>query len=413
MKASQNMFPLRRPRRPARPAGFTLIELIVVTAMMGVFAVVFFGVFTFNVEASRVQSQISDMQQNLRVAQHDVKRFARMAGRGGLPAMLPGSSLPDGVAISVQNNVPAGTRIGGAGSPEVLEGTDILTIRGVFTNPVYQLTASPADYAAGVLEFIPQTPTGQAQDIGALAEAVQRALDSPGDAKEPLVLISPLGQYSIFALQTGSIVTTGGVNPEPLQIFVEIAEDAGYRALLVEGGTNPVEMTTVSSVGIIEEYRYYIRKVEPTPGRVTPRLTRARFYAGTNQPHPTNPNADEDIADHIVDLQIALGVDRYTGTGGGAADGLIYDGEPDDAADADEWLFNHRDDEPLVAGLGNLELLRLSILARTSRADRRYGGRRLAWLEDHDYVNGPVSPAATDLQRRRRMSQTVVNLRNL
>ena len=53
--------PYQRIRRPSRPAGFTLIELIVVTAMMGVFALIFAGVFTFNVEASRVQSQISDM----------------------------------------------------------------------------------------------------------------------------------------------------------------------------------------------------------------------------------------------------------------------------------------------------------------------------------------------------------------
>ena len=55
----------------------------------------------------------------------------------------------------------------------------------------------------------------------------------------------------------------------------------------------------------------------------------------------------------------------------------------------------------------------MSLMARTSRPDRRYGGRRLQRLEDHDYIGGPVSPAATDLQRRRRMTQTVINLRNL
>lgn len=402
-----------RLRRPARRAGFTLIELIVVTAMVGLFAVIFYGVFNFNVEVGRVQSQISDMQQNLRVAQHDIKRFSRMSGRGGLPAALAGSALPAGVAISVQNNVPVGTQIGGPGSPQVLEGTDILTVRGVFTNPVFQLTASPEDLASGTLEFIPQTPSGERQDIGALVDAVQRALDSPGEAKEPLVLVSPLGQYSIMTLATGSIVTTGGINPVPLQVFVDLGDDAGYRGLLVEGGNNPPEMTTVSSVGIIEEYRYYIRKVEPVAGRVIPRLSRARFYAGTNIIHPSDPTAAEDIADHIVDLQVALGIDRFTGGGGGPADGLIYEGERDVDAQADEWLFNDANDNPVVAGAGNLELVRLSLLARTSRPDRKWSERRLAWLEDHDYVDGPVSPAATERLRRRRLSQTVVNVRNL
>ena len=103
----------RRSRRPAPASGFSLVELIVVTAMMGFFALVFYGVFNFNVEVGQVQSQISDMQQNLRVAQHDIRRFARMAGRGGLPTTVPGTPLPTGVAISVQNNVPLGTRIGG------------------------------------------------------------------------------------------------------------------------------------------------------------------------------------------------------------------------------------------------------------------------------------------------------------
>ena len=46
-----------RPSRRARREGFTLVELIVVTAMMGIFALVFYGVFTFNVQSSRVQTQ--------------------------------------------------------------------------------------------------------------------------------------------------------------------------------------------------------------------------------------------------------------------------------------------------------------------------------------------------------------------
>lgn len=399
---------LRKPRRHAaphaRPAGYSLIELVVVLAMMSIFALVFYGVFTFNVEASRVQSQIADMHQNLRVAQHDLKRLSRMSGRGGLPAS---------VAIGTQNNVPLGTRVGGPGSPQVLEGTDVLTVRGVFTNPVYQVKATAGALASGRLEVLALTPSGESQDLGPIAEAVQRALAAPAAAREPLVVVSPLGQYSIFALQTGSVQMSGDINPVPLKVEVELADDPGYRGTLVEGGNNPPEMTTVASLGIIEEYRYYIRRVQPVPGRVVPRLSRARFYAGTDIVHPSDPTAAEDIADHIVDLQVALGFDRFDGAGAPVPDGVLYEGERDDDADRDEWLFNHEDDVPAVAGAGSLELVRLSLLARTSRGDRRWSERQLAWLEDHDYLNGPVSPAATDRLRRRRLAQTVVNLRNL
>ena len=74
------------------------------------------------------------MQQSLRVAQRTMVQQIRMAGRGGLAV----GTLPAGRALAVRNDVGAGggnrdLAIGFAGSPQVVAGTDVLTVRGVFS----------------------------------------------------------------------------------------------------------------------------------------------------------------------------------------------------------------------------------------------------------------------------------------
>ena len=65
--------------------GFSLMELIVGLFVMAEVLVVVLLLFDVNNKISRVQTSVSDIQQSQRIAQHDIGRFARMAGRGGLP----------------------------------------------------------------------------------------------------------------------------------------------------------------------------------------------------------------------------------------------------------------------------------------------------------------------------------------
>src|SRR4051794_20634490 len=99
-----------------RQRGFTLVE---VTISLFVTVIVLLGVlalFDFSNKLSHVQTNISDMQQSLRVAQADAMRLIRMAGRGGLPVGV----LPAGWAVAVRNNVADKSHIGGASSPEIV-----------------------------------------------------------------------------------------------------------------------------------------------------------------------------------------------------------------------------------------------------------------------------------------------------
>src|SRR5436309_13597447 len=146
------------PGGSLRQRGFTLIE---VTVSLFVTVIILLGVlalFDFSNKLARAQTNVSDMQQSLRVAQTDAIAMIRMAGRGGLPL----GTLPGGLAVAVSDNVTEPTYIGGAGKtdpPATVPGTDVLTVRGVFSSPIYQVNT--ADPAAFTLTLSPAgAPTG-------------------------------------------------------------------------------------------------------------------------------------------------------------------------------------------------------------------------------------------------------------
>jgi Tfp pilus assembly protein PilW len=126
-----------RPRH-----GYSLVELLIGFTVAIIVLLLLFEVFQSNTELARSQIDVADMQQSQRVVQHEMVRLVRMTGRGGLPHMVDrGNGTRYLPALTVRDNVASGQNIavGDASSPAVAEGTDVLTIRGVFNSPVYQL----------------------------------------------------------------------------------------------------------------------------------------------------------------------------------------------------------------------------------------------------------------------------------
>lgn len=433
MKRHLRLHTSDRSKRGRRaPLGYSLIEMmlaltITVMVMAGVLTL-----FQLSGRLARNQNQLSDLQQNLRVALYDTQRYARMAGRGGLPTFLPpnlpytGQMLPNGVALTVGNNVGAGTRIGAADSPAVLANTDTLTIRGVLFGSVYQSEVSVPDWDNNVLRVGRLSSAGINQDLTFLKEAVENANSGNPEA---LLVVSPLGAslYGIVELISGSVEEeiidgTNQVKRVTLN-FVTIGgtHQSTYYTQLMPNGTFPAQMTSAAYVGVLEEYRYYVRETFANPGdntsRLVPRLSRARFYPGSNVIHPSNPTAAEDIADNVWDLQIALGVDAD-------GDGSVEEGATRAVSDVDEWLFNHEDDEldnPGTPGAwiwnGNqLELMRITALVRTDRRDVKYVSDALDFIEDRIY-NEPDVPTDNDhlaeRRYRRRQVRSMIDFRNL
>jgi hypothetical protein len=364
---------------------------------------------------ARAQIQVADMQQSLRIAQYGLIRSARIAGRGWL--------LDPNLSVEVWNDAAEGdTIVGPSGAPElrIRPATDVLVLRGVITGSLYKSDfedpLSSVGAEGGSIVVRATSPEGIPQELSFLSTAIE------DNVHEALIIVSPLGEYAFVELDPQASADNGdeiiavfkavdGVNTDT---YIAMSPPMGW---LSEG--RPVAM-----VGIFEELRYYVRENQADTGDPltpsNPRLSYARVYPGSNSPWRANPaNLRIDIADDIIDLQVALGIDRWFDTTGNgipdSGDGVVDEGPSGD----DEWFFNHPDDDAtypdLVTG-GDLHYLRISTLARTQRRDIGFVSPPIDRIEDHAYSE-PYEPttAAERAQRRyqRRLLQTIVDLRNL
>ncbi len=428
MSACQKSASLRR-----RAAGFTVVELAVSLLVMVVVMLGMLALFDFSNRLANVQTNVADMQQSQRIAQQDVVRMVRMAARGPIPLGLP----PVGMSLSVRSQVPAGTRIGGSDTPEVLAGTDILTVRGVFGSSVYQVNSSnPAAFAVGAdltghIDIENLTPSSIPQDLQSLKDALDNARQD--DRKcERLLLVSArnLDMWSIVALDpAGSTVTATSAH---LKFTSLPADDPAYFDL--PAVPDPRTLSAVAFVGILEEHRFYVRQALPKTAPngtqdLASQFSRARVFPGTDRPwrglgddmgigDDDHPSWKIDIADNIVDFQVGLAFDSPRGGGRFTDDDPDTTGDDDriyESADGtdDDWLYNDTEDvDPVQWANLPLFFVRITTLARTDRRDKGYESLELDHLEDHDLATSRFN-AGTDRMFRYRPLQTLVDMRNL
>ena len=108
---------MRRQDAPGGEAGFTIIEMVVALFVMVELILAVLLLFDFSNKLSRVQSNVADMQQSLRVSQYDTVRLVRMVGRGGLP-FARAADRPGGRVL----DVCCGRGLQLPGPPAVLDG---------------------------------------------------------------------------------------------------------------------------------------------------------------------------------------------------------------------------------------------------------------------------------------------------
>jgi type II secretory pathway pseudopilin PulG len=440
------------PRRHNRQDGFTLIELSISLVVIIEVLLAVLLLFDFGNKVSRVQSNVADLQQSLRTSQSDMDALVRMAGRGGLPFVASGAN--GGGALAVRK-VSTNEKIGAAGSPDVVDGTDVLTVRGIFSTPIYQVnakdtttfemrttsnpmggsvTTNPTVALSGTLTISSTSPTSIPQDLQPLADVVNAAKK----VHEAILLVSARnpGVYAVVELDAENSTVTS--NTATLRFIVRGGSSglASSYATLYPGATFPAGMTSVGFAGIIEEHRFYVRKSATT----SPRLSRARFMPNTNVAYgplgeDNSANLSIDVADGVLDLQVALGIDtvnhvpRVRPPGAPAEPaGLTsidadevngYISESADGVD-DDWLGNNPADNPAALVWTNAQLyfVRVNLIARTERRDNTYEAPVLGRIEDRTYtVSDPLNRAkasgGVERMYRRRILQTVIDVRNL
>jgi hypothetical protein len=432
-----------RPSISNRASGYSLIELIVSLGITVIVLLGLFQIFEKNTEVARIQTQVSDMQQSLRVAQNEMVRFIRMAGRGGLQGVLDNAGTRLLPALNIQDNVAADTyAVPGEPTSKVVEGTDVLSIRGVFTTPIYQInvadptsfvlkdnsgtpTTDPQAASSGEIIIRNPSPTGIPQNLQPLEDAINAA--SP----EALILVSPVDEsiYAVVELANSNVDIPG------VQVTVRFTINTGshtneYGQLYLSGNLGspvlPTALSSVATVGILEEYRIFVRDPDPDP---VPSLAVARVYPNTDTAHlPSDPNAFAlDIADGISELQVALGFDSDMGpaqtdiNGDGEIDIVIT--ETDDGED-DDWLFNAPGDDPnsspwvppwddTIPGaprVPRMYYVRINTVAQIQTIDLHYAAPQIQRIENSDLAN-----INTDAERRfrRQLLQTTIDLRNM
>lgn len=352
-----------------REAGFTLIELLVSLAVTAVLILGVLATFDLSSRMNRVQMSVADLQQSMRVAQNEVVRMARMAGRGGLPANQ---------AVVLTNNVASGTKLVTAETAtEVLEGTDIIRVRGVITGSLYQVeyldgnvfTAPKPDGTGGSVVVIDHA-AGVPQNINALKDAFDPDPAKGGKADETLVLVTPFDTY--FVVEADGTEYKDDFKGTYDGLKINFKQNNAVNAGM--GGRPVNEQTAVAYLGVLEEYAFYVRK-DGTGN--SPKLARARLNPGMGTAYKGDRNnVIMDIADNIMDLQA---VSTF-----------------------------------VTPGLG-LPDLRLTTLARSDRRDPgKYLGPLLpATLEDHAYATAHAYNSDSQRRYRWRVVRTNVDMRNL
>ena len=436
-----------RLRRRRIASGFTLIELLVSIFITVEIIIAVLMLFDLNNKLARVQTNVAEMQQSQRIAQYDMVRMVRMTGRGAFMNRAAYTAAPDSydsLAAGVLNDVTGDVGILGGSSdpstnPKILPGSDVLRIRCVFSTPIYQINT--VDLAAFTLvdadsNNIPESgqfilsnvsPTGVKQDLHYWTDL----LDPNSEYRpEALLLASPLAD-SIYAVvqmdPTNSSYVGTKANPTQVTIafLVEDATspyDVAYTSLNpIDPGSGlpqfPTALRAASSVGILEEYSFYVRELHvdaaSAASDLTPRLSRARVFPGSAVAYgpagggaANDANLRADIADNIFDLQVAVGLDTDN-------DQQITEGAPPSATD--DWLFNLAADDPenaIFQPLTPLYYLRITTLALTDRRDPKYTAPVISALEDHSYASHALNTNATNRMFRHRLLQTQVDLRN-
>ncbi len=298
---------------------------------------------------------------------------------------LLGAFPRGGYAVSVLNKaggeatalVDIGKAIDGAAAAtgdRVLPKSDVLILRGVFTTPLYYFD-DPLDItgwaaAGGQVTIYDRADIkgkvweGYPQNIAALGARLTAA--SAANRPVALILRDTLNpnafaimEYDWQNTNVGDLTSSytlakcGPPPPgadlancirfllrldpitEPGNSYGKLASGSnleGGQAVSVPDPPNPALdvqwPTSVGSIGLLEEFRFFVRVDYEVPGdegtRLTPVLSRSSFLPGADI------EVDRiDIADNVIDLQIAVGMDCN-------GDGTVTE----NTAVSDEVLFN-------------------------------------------------------------------------
>ncbi len=431
-----------------REKGYSIVEMLVVIFLL---ALAFMVIYQALISTSRVTSlevSLSKLQHGIRSAQEEIREKLQLAGRGGMVVATQPSGSFKLAAINVINNVPNGTTVG---SIPVLEGTDVLVVRGVINTPIF-LISEGTDTSGQ--PFFSITPDGSGSQIDTISIILTKKPDASKPLSQPidevfcdpttglansnanLAAIVPNRHdstiYGVFVVQ--QISCSGSGTNQKVTLTLKRPSKAGNSQLEELATTYDVsDLQKANKVGILEQYVYYVMAPAAIPAtgvsgsELMPRIMRAKVDLSADPddaselasltPYLNNPdNLVQEVADNIFDLQVSLGFDyQDLGTDdpplGNTAhpDGVVTQADQYSNRSNDEFLFNHPNDNMnnvlsnLFANNGAFRYARVSVLGVSPYVDV-YARDNLGLItpvtriEDRDYgANHPLNNSMTSL----------------
>ena len=265
-----------------RNRGFTLVELMVSTAVFAIFMVGMLNLLDTSTRVAQLETSLADMQENVRFAAYHIMRTARMMGGGGMPFAGNNGTADVWVSGELASNVSGGFAIEGYDTVDVLAGSDVLTLRGFFE--VSPFFVDPDDVlGSGSTVNISEYNESDVL-INDLSLFTPSALEGRG-----VVFMGANGSYFVGEIGSGPTTTGEGVDRKLVMTYQ--AGEALWPDMNPAGSTFPPEFK-VHRVGILESYTYFV-----SPDHT---LMRVRI---------SSDSSAEPVAVNIGGLQIALGVD--------------------------------------------------------------------------------------------------------
>ena len=261
--------------------GFTLVEVMVAAAVFAIFMVGMLNLLDTSSKVAQLENELVDTQENVRFAAYHIMRTARMMGGAELPFAGTNATGDAWIAGGLISNASGSVAIPGFSNVNVIEGSDVLTMRGFFeispffTDPTAVLSASD-----GVL-INENNKSGE--KINNLDLFSVDGLQGRG------VVFMGEGRYCVGEVDSGSAITTVG---SARRLELKRMEGSPVWDDL-NTITDYPPMFKVFRVGVLESYTYFV-----SPDHV---LRRVRLGGDDVMAEP--------VAINIGGLQVALGVD--------------------------------------------------------------------------------------------------------
>jgi type II secretory pathway pseudopilin PulG len=447
-------------------AGFTLVEMIVVTLLLLIAMVGLLAVFDASARINKNETDVADAQGNVRYGIYQMTRAIRMAGAGGLYVTqavlnhndreLPGISPASAPYDNVANNVTVTDTNAGNAPWKVRPGTDMIEIRGVLFSPLIgfdqqsgcnpctgsqPLAALPVIGNATIGEHLNNDPTTRPQFAAidaytagvtgglpmlVIVQDAKSELHACGDAGPPIGLQRyPQPAYNVGVI-TAPTNLAGGNTFGNVDFGGTLGPRFNIELPSLTPGRDASEIKELKRAGILDDVVFFITTDPVTdPTGIHPFL--AQGLRRGNAFEVTR------LADDVEDMQVAYGIDTdgnssVTRLSSCAADADDPDGTFSTTAGCDEWFpnavgesavddaqFQQQDPfnpshsgVPLAIHCPRLHAVMISLLAKAHDPDPTYKGPASQGYKIMNSTAAPVTPGTY----RRRIQTLKVNLRN-